>query len=101
MHEHEYSVKTATGKEYEVRWCGATVIGVTSVLYIEFIGYQMMQIVPVFSNADETSYIQGLEKGNVIQEYRGYTNLFEANILAESGNLRIALSVPIENEIGV
>lgn len=92
----EHSVKTATGKEFNIRFMGATVIGVTSVLYIEFIGYSMMEIVPVFSNPNETSFLQGLIDGRVEREFNGYTNLIEAIVLAETQNLRIALSVPVD-----
>ena len=53
----ELSVKTATGKEFEVRFAGSTVIGVTSVLYIEFIGKTMMDLIPVFSDPNETTVI--------------------------------------------
>jgi hypothetical protein len=92
----ELSCKTATGKEYEIRFMGSSVIGVTSILYIEFIGSSMMEFVPVFSNASETSLIQGLVEEEVQKEYRGYTNLIEAIVLAESQNIRIALTVPID-----
>lgn len=92
----EREIRTATGKTYGIRFCSSTVIGITSVLYIEFIGYNMMQIIPVFSNANETSYLEGLELGKVEKQYRGYTNLIEAIVLAESGNLRIALTVPMD-----
>ena len=92
----EYSVKTATGKEFKIRFMGATVIGITSVLYIEFIGYSMMEIVPVFSDQNETSFLQGLIDGEVEREFKGYTTLIEAIILAETQNLRIALTVPID-----
>ncbi len=92
----ELSVRTATGKEFPIRFMGATVIGVTSVLYIEFVGKSMMEIIPVFSNTDETNFIQGLIGGEVSKEYRGHTDLIEAIVLAESGNLRIALTVPID-----
>lgn len=92
----ERSIKTATDKEYEIQFMGATVIGITSILYIEFIGKTMMQIVPVFSNPDETSYLRGFIGGELHKEFRGYTNLVEAIIVADTGNLRIALTVPIE-----
>lgn len=94
--EYELSCKTATGKEFEVRFMGATVIGVTSVLYIEFIGYSMMDIVPIFTDETETNYIQGLVDGEVSKKFVGYTNLIEAIVLAESGNIRIALTVPMD-----
>lgn len=92
----EKSIKTATGKEYEIRFAGTTVIGVTSVLYIEFIGYSMMDIVPVFSDTDETDHIEGLIDGELSKQWNGYTNLIEVIVLAESGNIRIALTVPID-----
>jgi len=92
----EMSCKTATGKEFEIRFMGSTVIGVTSVLYIEFIGKTMMEIVPIFSDVNETIYIQGLIEEEVDKEYRNYTNLIEAIVLADSNNIRIALTVPIE-----
>ena len=92
----ELSCKTATGKEFEIRFMGATVIGVTSVLYIEFVKASMTEIVSIFSNQRETKLIQGLAEGEVQKEYRGYTNLIEAIILAESNNLRIALTVPVD-----
>ena len=94
--EYELSCKTATGKEFEVRFMGATVIGVTSVLYIEFIGYSMMDIVPIFTDETETNYIQGLGGGEISKEYRGYIKLIEAIVLADSDNIRIALTVPMD-----
>lgn len=92
----EKSIKTATGKEYEIRFAGATVIGVTSVLYIEFIGYSMVDIVKVLSDVDETSHIEGFVAGELVKEWNGYTNLIEAIVLADSGNIRIALTAPID-----
>lgn len=92
----ELSIKTATGKEYEVRFAGATTIGVTQVLYIELVGIPMIEVVTVFSDTNETNYIQGLVEGEVSKEYRGYTNLIEAIVLADTQNIRIALTVPIE-----
>lgn len=92
----EKSIKTATGKEYEIRFAGTTVIGVTSVLYIEFIGYSMMDIVPVFSNTNETDHIEGFIDGELSKQWNGYTNLIEVIVLAESGNIRIALTVPMD-----
>lgn len=92
----EKSIKTATGKEYEIRFAGTTVIGVTSVLYIEFIGYSMMDIVPVFSDTDETDHIEGFIDDELSKQWNGYTNLIEVIVLAESGNIRIALTAPID-----
>lgn len=94
--EYELSCKTATGKEFEVRFMGATVIGVTSILYIEFIGYSMMDIVPIFTDETETNYIQGLVGGEISKGYRGYIKLIEAIVLADSDNIRIALTVPMD-----
>lgn len=93
----DFSIETATGKEYEIRFMGATVIGVTSVLYIEIIGKTMMELIPVFSNPEETAVIKGFVEGELQKTYEGYTNLIEAIVLAESQNIRIALSVPIDS----
>ena len=92
----EKSIKTATGKEYEIRFAGSTVIGVTSVLYIEFIGKTMMELVPVFSDPDETAVIYGYVEDELQKTFEGYTNLIEAIVLAESQNIRIALTVPMD-----
>lgn len=92
----ELSIKTATGKEYEVRFAGATTIGVTQVLYVELVGLSMIDVVTVFSDPLETNFIQGLIEGEVKKEYRGYVNLIEAIVLADSNSIRIALTVPID-----
>ena len=92
----ELSIKTATGKEYEVRFAGATTIGVAQVLYVELVGLSMIDVVTVFSDPSETNYIQGLIEGEVKKEYRGYVNLIEAIVLADSNNIRIALTVPMD-----
>ena len=93
---YEKSCKTKSGKEYEIRFMGATVVGVTSVLYIEIIGHSLIELVSVFANPEETEIIQGLLDGEVSKTFRGYTNLIEAIVLAESQNVRIALTVPID-----
>lgn len=92
----EFSVKTATGKEFEVRFAASTTAGITQLLYIEFIGSSMMDIVSVFSNIDETSHIEGFAEGELNKQWNGYTNLIEAIVLAESGNVRIALAAPVD-----
>lgn len=92
----ELSVKTATGQEFEVRFAASTTAGVTQLLYIEFVGYSMMDIVPVFSNTAETSHIEGYVEDELNKTWDGYTNLIEAIVLAESGNIRIALTVPMD-----
>ena len=94
--DYPLSCKTATGKEFEVRFMGATVIGVTSVLYIEVVGKTMMDLVPVFFDPNETAVIQGFVDGELQKTFEGYTNLIEAIVLAESQNVRVALTVPIE-----
>lgn len=92
----EFSVKTATGKEYEVRFAGATTAGVTQVLYIEIIGHKLIDLVPVFADPKETKHIDGLIEGEVSKEFVGYTNLIEAIVLADSQNVRIALTIPMD-----
>lgn len=92
----DLSCKTATGKEYEIRFMGATTIGVTNILYIEFINYKLADIVSIFSNERETNTIYGFVEGELQKTYQGYTNLIEAIVLAESGNIRIALTTVME-----
>ena len=97
----EFSVKTSTGKEFEIQFMGSMIIGVTNVLYIEFIGYKMMDIIPIFSDQQETKYLQGYEKGTLSKEYYGYVNLIESIVIADTGNVRIALTQPMQNAIGI
>ena len=95
----EVSVKTATGKEFKVDHCVATRVGTTAMLYIEFIGYKMNEIFPVFSDETETSLIEGLLQGNVSKQYVGYTNLAEIFIVPDTANnIRIRLEHEIEVE---
>lgn len=89
-------IRTKAGKEFNIRFMGATVIGITSVLYVEFVGYSMMEIVSVFSDPNETAFLQGVVDGKVEREFKGYTTLIEAIVLAETQNLRIALTVPVD-----
>lgn len=95
----ELSVRTATGKEFEVQHCVETMFGMQSLLYIEFIGAGMMDIVPVFSDAHETATIYGCVDGDVSKTYTGHTVLAEAFVVPENGNLRIRLDVPA-SELG-
>lgn len=95
----ELSVKTATEKEFEVSHCVETTFGMSSLLYIEFIGYGMMDIVPVFADANETNHIQGFVEGELNKDFYGYTTLAEAFIVPDNGNLRIRLEHP-NNSLG-
>ena len=92
----EMYVKTMTGKKYKIRFMGATVIGTTAVLYIEFVGYNMMSIVPVFSDSRETSFLEAYVDGEPAKQFKWYTQMIEAIVLADSGNLRIALTAPMD-----
>lgn len=94
----ELSVKTSTGKQFEVAHAVATTMGIQRMLYIEFIGYGMMDIVPVFSNTEETETIYGYVGEELNKTFVGYTVLGEAFIVPENGNLRIRLDTPIEKE---
>lgn len=93
---YERSVKTKSGKEFEVSHAVATSIGLQGMLYIEFVGYEMMDIVPVFSNEDETKVISSFADGEKSREFIGYTKLSEAFFVPENGNLRIRLDYPLE-----
>ena len=89
-----FYVRTNTGKEYPIRFMSGTIVGITSVLYIEVIGSTIKELANVFSEAEETCVIYGVEDGVVKKEYRGYTTLIETIVLADTGNIRIALIVP-------
>ena len=93
----EMYVKTMTGKKYKIRFMGATVIGTTAVLYIELIGYTMMDVVSVFSDSHETSFLEAYVDDEPAKQFRGYTQMIEAIVLADSGNLRIALTAPMDS----
>ena len=90
------AVKTAAGKLVQIRFMGATSIGVTSVLYVEIIGRSMMEIVPVFTDKNETFVLEGIVDGEPVKQFKGYTNLIDAIVLADSGNIRIALTTAID-----
>lgn len=94
----ELSVETNTGKVFEVAHAVATSMGMQMMLYIEFIGYGMMDIVPVFSDTNETSTIYGYVGEELNKTFIGYTILGEAFIVPENGNLRIRLDKPMETE---
>lgn len=89
-------VKTATGKQFQIRFMGATSIGVTSVLYIEIMGSSMTNIIPVFTDKNETFVLEGIVDGEPVKQFKGYTNLIEAIVLADSGNIRIALTAAVD-----
>ena len=86
----EIKVRTSTGKEFQVDHDVLGIIGTPS-LYIEFIDYTMMDIIPVFSDQNETKVIYRVINDKIEKTYNGFTKLCEANIMPESGNLRIRL----------
>ena len=95
----ELSVKTATGKEFEVCYAVRSTIGMNRMLYIEFDGKSMMDIVPVFSDVNEISTIYGYVAGELTETYIGYTKLAEAFFVPENEtHLRIRLDMPVEIE---
>lgn len=98
---YEKSVKTATGKEYEVRFSGVVGSGFQRVLYIDFTGGTMMDIVPVFANPNETRVITRFDNGERSLTYAGFTNLAEAFIVPDVGNIRIRLDMPIEGDLPI
>ena len=82
----ELSVKTKTGKEYEVDHCVETMYGITPKLYIEFISTDMGDIFSTFSNKEETEILYGLVNEKVSKEYNGYTKLMEVFIVPNTDN---------------
>lgn len=93
----EMYVKTVTGKKFNIRFMGSTMIGTTSVLYIELIGSSLMDVVTAFSNSRETSFLEGYVNDEPAKQFKGYTQLIEAIVLADSGNIRVALTAPMDS----
>ena len=96
----ELSIKTTSGKEFVVDHCVATNFGVQGVLYIEFVGYTMAELFPVFSDANETKTIYGYAGGTLEKTFENYTTLAEIFLVPETyGNVRIRLDRGVkENE---
>ena len=89
-------VKTKSGKQFKVDHCVATMFNMQPLLYIEFIGYQMMDIVPIFSDVNENQEISAFVDDKLQQTYSNYTIFAEIFIVPENGNLRIRLDAPIQ-----
>ena len=96
----EFSVKTNTGKEFIVDHCSSTIFDMRAFLYIEFIGYTMVEIFNVFSKSEETSVIYGYSNDKLSKTYKDYTELGEIFVVpGTNGNIRIRLEKPIQVDI--
>ena len=81
------SIKTATGKAFNVNHCGS----VNSTLYITFIDSSFIELSSVFSNEDETKHIEHFDDyGKFIESYDDFTQLL--NLLYRDNNhIRVTL----------
>lgn len=94
------TIKTSTGNVYEIRFCGKINQGERSVLFIEFMHEEFLEIVSRFTDQAETSVIYSYVDGEPEYTFIGYTNLTEAIVL-EGGNIRIRLETSVdESESG-
>lgn len=82
-------IKTPTGNTYEVNICATIRQTYNSVLYIEFVGGTIPDIVNRFSDTAETSVIYEYVDDEPKKTLIGYTNLTEVSIV--DGNVRIRL----------
>lgn len=92
-------VRTSSGKEFNIDHCVLAVYGIMRMLYIEFIGYSMAEIFPVFSNNSETSTIYALEGDKVEHVYSGYVNvkeLFQVPDTNDHVRIRLEPNVSVE-----
>ena len=94
----ELSVQTKSGKMFNVDHCVATNIGYRRVLYIEFMGYSMVEIFGVFSDPNETQIIHGFVGEQDSKEYVGYTKLAEIFIVPED-DTHVRIRLEQEDEI--
>lgn len=94
MMKYENSCKTSSGKEFEVRYMMAGVIGFTNVLNIEIVGKTIMEVATIFANPLETDKIVEFIEGNEEKVYNHYTHLINIGVLADSGNITVSLTVP-------
>jgi len=96
MNDYARSLKTATGKEYEISYMASTILGITNLLYIEIIGETIMDLVQVFADNNETNHLYKMIDGQIDKEYLGYTELKGAVVLPDNEGIRITLSIPVE-----
>lgn len=89
------TIKTPTGNVYEIRFCGKINQGEKSVLFIEFMHEEFLDIVNRFAKPEETSVIYSYVDGEPQYTFIGYTNLTEA-ITLEGGNIKIRLETSVD-----
>lgn len=83
-------VITATGKEYDVKWCGASTIDFA--LRFEVRSAPMTEILTTFTNPAETETLTH-DFDNHQTVYRNYT-VFKGVDTKPAGTVVVALSVP-------
>lgn len=80
-------IKTATGKEYEVLWCGPSTIDMA--LRFEVVNVDMNTVIATFTNAKETGRLTHLfdERETVFNNY----TQFKGVDLKPDGSIVVAL----------
>ena len=89
-------IKTATGKEFPVRFFGSIQNGPQSSLYLEIMNSDIATVVNVFNNNDETSCIIGHMSDDAISTYYGYTQLASVNVVMPDRNIKVRLDTDVE-----
>ena len=83
-------ILTATGKKYNVVHCGS----ISAILYIDFIGYSLPDIVAEFSKEEETVKIDYYFNGDRFsQSFEGFTVITDVSALDDE--VRLALKNPV------
>ena len=85
------SIKTATGKEFAVRFYGVAQNGPDGSLYAEIEDSDFRTVVDVFGDEDETKTIFGCANGETEHIYHGYTHLMQITVLTPENNIEIRL----------
>ena len=83
------TIKTATGKEYEISFCGVLQLFVTKGLFIEFIGGNIVDMVNIFSDKSENNILHSYLDGEPHKTFVGFTNLTEAGMSGQNVYVRL------------
>ena len=91
------TIKTKTGKVYNIRNCGSIGDEEIATLYIEIIGKNIQEVVDVFYNPEENNKIEHYDEDGELKETFMYFNmLYEAKRIYENDNIKIRLEKKIE-----
>ena len=74
-------IKTASGKEYPIVFCGVLQQSSINELYIKFVEGSLIELVTAFSDEDEVSVLYSYSEGALCNTYLGFTALTQAGVI--------------------